>query len=335
MDELAQVSGVSRPTLSKYFNDPTSVRDSSRARIERALEKYDYRLNIFAINQNRRSTKTIGIVVPYLADPFFAEIVRRIEQRCLDAGLRPSLFSAHGQPDLEVEILDNLRTLRPAVVLLAPLGRASNRREIERFCADVPTILFDSNIEGLGDAFVGSDNFNFVQQSVEYLVSTGEPPLFVEMAHPANPNANKRREAYVSVMEALGLEPHVLKVEGEGWDFERIGHAAANQLIERHGLTMRTVLCSNDRLAIGFLAGCYENGLRVGKGEGCALRVAAHDDHPYSRFTCPSLTTVAHDYKVVSEKAVELLFDLIARDGKFETRREWLYPAHLVPRASA
>ena len=94
MEQFARVSGISRPTVSKYFNDPSSVRPKTRARIEEALEQYDYRPNIFAVNQNRRLTKNIGIVVPYLADPFFAEIARNIEQRCMQAGFWPTLFSA-------------------------------------------------------------------------------------------------------------------------------------------------------------------------------------------------------------------------------------------------
>ena len=76
MLQFAKVSGLSRPTLSKYFHDPASVRQSTRDKIEAALEEYDYRPNLFAINQNREFSRTIGILVPYLADPFFAEIVR-------------------------------------------------------------------------------------------------------------------------------------------------------------------------------------------------------------------------------------------------------------------
>ena len=70
MEEFAEVSGISRPTVSKYFNDPESVRKSTRGKIEAALEEYDYRPNIFAVNQNRKLTKNVGIVVPNLADPF-------------------------------------------------------------------------------------------------------------------------------------------------------------------------------------------------------------------------------------------------------------------------
>jgi DNA-binding LacI/PurR family transcriptional regulator len=335
MEEFAALSGISRPTVSKYFNDPDSVRASTRKRIEAALEEHEYRPNIYAMNQNRRLTKNVGIVVPYLADPFFAEIARNLENLIIAAGFRPILLSSHGNPDQENENLESLRSIKPAGVLLAPLGRLSDKSTLEAFCADVPTVLFDSNIEGMGQAFIGSDNFSFVSQSVEYLSRTGEPPCFFEMRNPANPNANKRRLAYIEMMERLGLEPQVISIAGEGWGFEEIGRQGAFRAIDDKSLPTNTVLCSNDRLAIGFLAACYERGLRVGRGDGCALRVAGHDDHPFSRFTCPSLTTVAHDYDSVANRSVETLFQLIDGGGRLERRTETLFPARLVLRASA
>ena len=335
MEEFAAVSGISRPTVSKYFNDPASVRPKTRARIEEALNQYDYRPNIFAINQNRKLTKNIGIVVPYLADPFFSEIARVIERRCIDAGYSPSPFNSHGDPEQECDILDSLRSLKPAGVLLAPLGRDSEKGSIENFCRDVPTVLFDSNLEGIGEAFVGSDNYSFVSQTVEYLTRTGEPPCFVEMRTPANPNAHSRRRAYLDMMERLGFEAQVIKIDGEGWAFEEIGRQGGFEIIAEKEIKTDTVLCSNDRLAIGFLSACYESGLRVGRDEGADLRVASHDDNPFSRFTCPSLTTAAHDFASVAEKAVETVFQVIEAGGHLADRQETLFPARLVIRNSA
>ena len=335
MEEFAEVSGISRPTVSKYFNNPESVRKTTRGKIEAALEEYDYRPNIFAINQNRRLTKNVGIVVPFLADPFFSEIARKIERLCIEAGLSPILFSTHGEQDLENDILDNLRSLKPAGVLMAPMGRASDRSAIEKFCKDVPTILFDSNSEGIGETFVGSDNFSFVSQSVEYLTRTGEPPVFFEMLEPANPNANKRRLAFVSMMDRLGFDPQIFKAEGQGWGFEEIGFNEGLRFLDQKSSGTDTVLCSNDRLAIGFLSACYVRNVRVGRDGESDLRVAGLDDHPFSRFTCPSLTTVAHDYDAVTNKAIEMLLKLIEGGGHFDERTEHLYPAKLVLRSSA
>ena len=335
MEEFASVSGISRPTLSKYFNDPGSVRPSTRDRIEAALQSHNYRPNIYAINQNRRLTKNIGIVVPVLDDPFFAEIARRLEELCVTQGYRPFLMSSHGKPCQERHNLETLAALRPAGALLAPLGDLSDRPVVEAFCADVPTILFYSNIEGLGEAFVGSDNASFVNQSVHYLCNDGPPPCLFEMRTPPNPNAHDRRAAYVETMTARGLEPLVVQVDGQGWALEEIGRQGAHAALERGGFPSRTILCSNDRLAIGLLSACYEKGLRVGRAEGSALRVASMDDHPMSKFTCPSLTTAAHDYTEVSTRAVRALFDLIEAGGAFHTRWESWVPARLVMRASA
>lgn len=335
MEEFASVSGISRPTISKYFNDPTSVRATTRERIERALEQFDYQPNMYAINQNRRLTKNIGVIVPYLADPFFAEMARHIEDLVIAAGYRPVLLGSHGDADLEVENLNSLRLMKPAGVLLAPLGRGSDPERIAEFSQDVPTVLFDANLETIGEAFVGSNNQQSINLIVDYLCRTGEPPSFFEMRLPSNPNAFKRRQAYVAAMEALGHEPQLIQVDGDGWEFESIGFREGSRVLEERSLPTDTVLCSNDRLAIGFLSAAYQRGMRVGLGDGCALRVAGHDDHPFSRYTCPTLTTVSQDYESIATKSAESLFEAIESGSAEKMREETLFDGKLVMRGSA
>ena len=333
MEEFASLSGISRPTVSKYFNDPESVRPKTREKIEEALREYDYRPNIYAINQNRKLTKNVGIVVPLLVDPYFAEIARNLEQRCIDAGYRPTLFSAHGQASFEVEVLENLRSIKPAGVLLAPLGRSSDRAALRKFCDDVPTLIFDSSVEELGLAFVGSDNRQFTTHITDYLCRTGEPPCFFEMKTPANPNAHRRRQAYLDAMADFGHEPNVISVDGEGWEFEEIGRLGGHKALSERLFTTNTVLCSNDRLAIGLLTACYERGLKVGRGDDCAIRVAGQDGHPHSRYTCPPLTTISHDYDAVSKTSADTLFAAI--DGHLEPWKSTRIEGKLVLRDSA
>ena len=335
MEEFASKSGISRPTVSKYFNDPSSVRASTRARIENALERYDYTPNVYAVNQNRRLTKTVGIVVPYLADPFFAEIARVIEQRCIQSGFRPILFSSHGDQALEKDNLDSLRALKPAGALLAPLGLHSDKRVIEAFCEHVPTVLFDSNIEGMGEAFIGSNSHQSVEEMISYLCRTGEPPCFFEMKNPPNPNADRLENAYLTSMERHGETPHMVQVEGDGWDFEAIGYREGLRIIGQRGFATNTVLCSNDRLAIGLLAAAYEKGLRVGRGSGFAMRIAGHDDHPFARFTCPPLTTMAQNVDAIAERSVAALFSLFETPGRKAERETTLFDVRLVIRESA
>ncbi len=335
MEEFASVSGISRPTLSKFFNDPESVRRSTRQRIELALEQYDYRPNVFAINQNRAKTKNIGVIVPNLADPFFSEIGREVELACIAAGYSPILLSSHGIPKHERDNLDSLRSLKPAGVLLAPFGRVSDRDVIENLNKDVPVVLFDANIEGVCEAFVGTNNFQSVDLIVEYLCRSGEPPCFFEMRNPTNPNANKRRSAYLQSMERHGHTPHIYQAEGDGWNFEEIGCVAGGRLLSENAFKTNTILCSNDRLAIGLLSAAYQQGKRVGHGKDCILRIAGHDDHPFSRYTCPSLTTIAQDYAAIANRAVSTLFRVLDTEERLPKREETLFEGKLVMRDSA
>jgi DNA-binding LacI/PurR family transcriptional regulator len=335
MEEFAAISGISRPTVSKYFNDPDSVRKTTRARIEAALKKYDYQPNVFAMNQNRRTTKNIGVVVPNLADPFFSEIGRRVELACIDAGYSPILLSSHGSPDMERDNLTSLRALKPAGVLLAPFGRMSDKSAVQSFDNDFPLILFDANISDVGKAFVGTDNSQSVDLMVEYLCRSGEPPCFFEMKSPSNPNANKRRVAYIESMERHGHTPRIFQAEGEGWNFEEIGSTEGGRLLSSKAFSTNTVLCSNDRLAIGMLSAAYSLGLRVGHGPEYDLRIAGHDDHPFSKFTCPPLTTIAQDYEAIANRAVNELFALLEGGENSTVRSETTLDGRLVMRDSA
>lgn len=333
MEEFAQLSGISRPTVSKYFNDPESVRPKTRAKIEEALQEHDYRPNIYAVNQNRKMTKNVGIVVPLLVDPYFAEIARNLEQRCIEAGYRPTLFSSHGTAEHEAEVLDSLRAMKPAGALVAPLGRASNRHVLKDFCDDVPTLIFDSSVEEQGLGFVGSDNRQFTTHITDYLCRTGEPPCFFEMKTPANPNAHRRRQAYLDAMDDFGLQPQVVSIDGEGWDFEEIGRVGGQAALATNAFQTNTILCSNDRLAIGLLTAAFELGIKVGRDPDCSIRIAGQDGHPHSRYTCPPLTTVSHDYDTVSMTAAETLFSAI--EGHVEPWKSTRIEGKLILRSSA
>lgn len=335
MEQFAEASGLSRPTVSKFFNDPESVRPSTRRRIEEALERFDYRPNIYAINQNRRLTKTIGIVVPYLTDPFFGEMARLLAAKCVAAGYSPSMFSSNGSADYEREVFDTLRSMKPTGVLLAPLGRLSDQKAVASFCKDVPTVIFDSNIKDLGLSFVGSDNTQFTSLIVEYLHRTGEPPALFEMKTPPNPNTRKRRQGYIAAMESHGLEPEIIQVDGEGWALEDIGFEGGMKALSGNIFKSNTILCSNDRLAIGFLTACHEKGLKVGLRPDADIRVAGQDDHPFSRFTYPPLTTIAQDYESISQRAVDALLEAVKNEQAISQRPDIFFEGKLIMRKSA
>lgn len=333
MDQFSEVSGISRPTLSKYFNDPASVRPRTRERIEAALLRYDYRPNLFAINQNRRATKNIGVIVPHIVDPFYAEMVRQIESRCLYAGYWAIVLSSHGREDLESNALDTLRSLKVAGAIIAPLGASSDHERFHRFEDKIPTIFFDNHLGG-EPAYVGTDNRQSIGLIVDYLCRTGEPPCFIEMTN-VNTNARDRHDAYCAAMERQGAPADVIQVDGRDWNFEQLGYETGRKLLAARGFPSSSVLCANDRIAFGLLAAAYEAGVRVGRNASSALRVAGHDDHPLSRYTSPPLTTVAQNYGAIAESCLSLLLQRLETGTADVDPVSQELPGQLILRASA
>jgi len=319
MDDFARACGVSRPTLAKFFDDPASVRPSTRARIEAVLAASDYQPNLFARNLNRKRTRNIGLLVPTSTDPFYAEMVSRIELSCRDAGYWPIALSAHGSLDLEQEALKTLQALKVAGAIVAPLGAASDAGLFRRIARQVPLVYFDTFLEG-DVPFVGTDNRQSVATIVDYLCRSGEPPIYVDIPH-VNHNSGERLAAYEAAMTALGHRPSVLVTAATyTWDFERAGFDFMHRHVEAGLPGGRTLLCANDRVAFGVMAAACARGLTVGRRAGADLRVAGHDDHPLSRYTCPALTTMAQDFAAMASRAVETLLAILdAADADADT----------------
>lgn len=336
MDDFARACGVSRPTLSKYFDDPASVKASTRERIELALAASDYQPNLFARNLNRKRTRHIGIIVPSMSDPFYAEVVGRIEQRLRDDGYWPILIASHGRTDLEAEAIRTLLALKVAGAIVAPLGELTDRQGFVRLTDAIPVVCFDSQI-GTDLPFVGNNNHQSVSVIVEYLCRSGEPPVFFDIPH-VNHNSAERLQSYIATMQALGHEPVAIACPAHySWDFERAGYEQMAAMLARGGLPGSTLLCANDRMAFGAMAAAWAAGRKVGRRKDCDLRIAAHDDHPLSRYTCPPLTTMAQDFPAMAGRSVEMLLTRMddADAGRRQPPERVILDATLMMRDSA
>ncbi|MCX5568929.1 LacI family DNA-binding transcriptional regulator [Kaistia nematophila] len=337
MAEFSALSGISRPTVSKYFNDPDSVRKSTRAQIENALAKYEYRPNLFAVNLNKKRPKIVGLIVPDTADTFFSELVRRIEMRCVERGYLAIVLSSRGDAQLEARSIETLLSLKIAGAIVAPLGVHSDQQLIRSLRARIPMVFLDSSLDE-DTPFVGTNNFQSVPLITEYLCRSGDAPTYFDM--PAvNQNGPERKLAYVTTMQRLGLKPEVVAVTAKNdWRFEDIAFEEAQRVLRGPGFPTRTVLCANDRCAVGVMAAAFQHGLRIGREPGCDIRIAGHDDQPHSRYGCPPLTTVAQDFDQLAQNAVSILLERVeSEDAAVGDRppQQLRLEGKLVMRASA
>ena len=339
MEEFAEAVGLSRPTVSKYFQNPDSVRPKLKEKIEAGLRETGFRPNLFAVNLNRRRTKIIGLIFPNSLDPFYTGLRRRIESQATTRGYLPFVFSSDGRADLEAEALETLSSLNAAGVIMAPVGGdASHRAKVKALARSIPVVFIDAPFDEEED-FVGTNNDQSMALITDYLTRFEEPPCYFDMPW-VNSNAPNRRNAYTQTMLRRGLDPIIIPLTpSNDWDFERYAFVEASRILGREGFPTRVVLCGNDRVAFGVLAALHQAGRKVGIKPDCDLRVAGHDNQPLSEYICPPLTTVQQNTAEMGRRALDMLLariDTDQTDSRQRPRGEHvLVDGDLILRSSA
>ena len=340
MEQLSAEIKVSRATLSKYFHDPSQVRKSTAKKIETLLKTVDYVPNFMARNMNRKHTNLIGVVIPHLNDLFYMTLLREIEQRAEELDFSVIIQNSHGDPKKEIKAVENLRSMNAEGVVIAPIGAEENAPLLKHISKDIPLVFVDAKCPTLEKefSFVGTDNVQSIKLMVDYLRRSGSAPKFLSMPS-VNSNAKEREEAYKSRMKEVGLVPVVIETSSRGdvWDFETCGYDMVSELIEQGLEDNATILCANDRLAMGAVRAANEAGLFDAKnGEPSGFRIAGHDDHPLSQYMWPAMTTVSQDITRIGIAAV----DCVIREARAEKKTnkepiERLFSAQLCIRNSA
>lgn len=337
MEELSAAIGVSRPTLSRFFQDPSLLKANTVARIEKGLERVEYVPNFFATRLNRKSTGLIGVIIPYLNDLFFTKLLEAVESAAMEAGLTVITQCSHSDPAIEARAAETFMSMNVDGALVAPLGDHSDQAVHLRLQSRLPFVLMDSRPKTMPNVdFVGTNHDQSTALITEYLCRVGGPPAFLAMPR-VNFNALERENAYIAEMARQGLPPQVFGTDliAENWHFEEHGEAVMNAAFARGEMTDRSILCANDRVAIGALRAAARHGLEPGRSKKGGLRIAGHDDYPLCPYLTPALTTVAQDTDAIGKKAVSQLLRIIHGDEGRTDPEITLFDGHLVLRDSA
>jgi LacI family transcriptional regulator len=292
ISEVARLAGVSTATASRVVSlADYPVSAATRARVLDAARELDYVPNALARGLLKSQIPVVAVVVHDITDPYFAEVVRGVEDAASPAGYLVITCSSERDAERETSYVRLLRSMRAASVIFAASGLddpASNE-EIERHLsamrADGAAVVHLSP-HALGAADVGVDNEAGMAAMVAALVELGHR----EIAFLAGPStlfvARARLDGYRRGLEAAGIAFDDSLVIHTGFDKEG-GALGVDTLLD--GPTRFTAIaCANDPLAMGALARLAGLGIAV-PGQ---VSVAGFDDVPVAAMTSPSLSTV-------------------------------------------
>jgi len=327
--DVARSAGVSVATASRTLSGAVKVSPAFRAQVLAAAAQLGYEANPHARALASAGEATVGVVLHDVENPFFAELVRGMDE-VADAAKRTLIFiTAHRNLQRELAAIAHFRARRVEALVIAASGIEARdfataiTNQLMAFEAGGGRAVLIGRHYGHGDA-VMPDNLGGGREVAEELLRLGHRRLGVICGPPA---VTTTRERLAGVKEALlraGIEvPDEMLVHG---DYTRdSGMAAARDLLERRGEKPTALVAFNDLMAIGAMAEARRRGMRVPED----ISITGFDDVPIARDVTPALTTVR--VPAAEMGALALRMALEPRHG---TVRVEFVPTRLVRRQS-
>lgn len=324
--EVARRAGVSIATVSRVLNDvPGQVSPDTRERVLQVVADLDYSPNALARSLHQRRTHTVGLILPDMTNPYYAEIARGIEDAISGEGY--TLITCNSDRKLD-RISHSVRLLREKQadgIILAGGGTldaphfAALRNcgirvvLIGRYDVDLPAVRVD-NVQG-------------AREAATHLLDLGHRRIGVLAGPAVSTTTVDRLEGYRQAFEAFGLgfPPPWLRYG----DLRPESGLEAAEAFFGARQPPTAVLAINDQMAIGVMRGALRRGLTVPG----AVSVVGFDDVALASFVTPALTTMALPLIQMGVSAGEMILRLLA--GEEQDREIWFTPKLVLRESSA
>jgi LacI family transcriptional regulator len=300
--DVARRAGVSTATVSRVLAGLGGARPATRARIEAAARELGYRPSAIARSLKSRTTKTFGLIVTNIENPYFPQLVRAVEDAARLDGYALLLCNAADDPDRESFYLDLLVDRRTDGVIIAASSLGERHRAWLRE-ARLPIVLVNTLARGVRLPSVTSDNRDGGLVAAAHLIGLGHRRLGVLTAGHRNADAPLRLAGIQDAMRRAGLDPDGLAiVVGEPGVIG--GETAMSEMLADHP-DVTGVIAYNDLMAIGALRSVRAGGGQVPRD----ISVVGFDDVDLAAYVEPPLTTIVQSTAELGRLAVRQLLD--------------------------
>lgn len=327
MMDIARDLNVSVVTVSKVLRHQGRISEATRQRVLRHAKKLNYQMNWVARSLVTRRTFTIGLLLPELAHPFFAEIARAVAGTVRPQGYHVLIASFEEDPEIEAGEVDSLLARQVDGLIIAtaqPLNRLDVFKRVQQ--RKTPFVLIDRPVRKLRACFVGADNRAIGRIATGHLIARG----CQRVAHLRGPEvgiAGDRLQGYDDALKQARLpaDPRYVVCGGHG---DATGFHGMRKLLQLAPLP-DGVFCYNDLVAIGAMKAIVEAGLQAPRD---IAIVGAGNVHYGDALSVP-LTSVDQGTCRIGVLAAELLMERIAAK-RARPPKTILIPPKLIERES-
>ena len=301
MKDVARLAGVSTSTVSHVINNNRFVSEGVREKVEQAIRHLNYAPSALARSLKINQTHTIGMLLTTSSNPFYAEVVRGVEESCYQRGYSLILCNTAGDEERMNRSLETLMQKRVDGLLIMCTESHLPSADILNRYPSIPTVMMDwAPFEGRGD-IIQDNALLGGELATQHLIDSG----YTRIACIAGPQdktpARMRLEGYRNAMTKSGLA--ILPGYVVNGDFEFQG--GYNGMVELLALETppEAVFTSNDAMAVGVYHALYQAGMQVPQ----QMAVMGYDDIELARYLTPPLSTIHQPKDALGELAIDTL----------------------------
>lgn len=325
--DVAKRAGVSKMTVSRVINDSGYISKETRERVEHAIQELGYIPNALARSLRFKQTRTIGLIVTDITNPFFTTLARGVEDTASEQDFSVIFCNTDESLDEEARYVNVLMQKQIDGLLLVPAGGSLESIDFLRG-HKLPFVLLDRRIPNIKADVVYSNHEQGAYELTQHLIELGHERIALLSGPAEVTSASDRVAGYRRALTEAGMGQHVTPVYYSPFTREG-GYEAARQALA--ATPQPTALfAANNFIAVGALRALRDAGLKIVDD----ISIVTFDDLAESFIVEPFMTMIKQPAYDIGQQATSLLLDKLEGKGP-ETPQEIVLPTELVLRTSS
>jgi LacI family transcriptional regulator len=311
--DVAREAGVSTATISRVLNDSGYVHVDVRKHVLSVVQRMNYRPNAIARSLKQDKTSSIGIVIPDLTNPYFMQIARSIQHRCLEVGYHTMFMDTEENELKEQDALNFLMEQRVEALILA--GTGGNIAQIERMRSlGIHVVLFDRKLPGLTADSVMENNRDLSADAIRRLIDKGHSRIGVIRGPQSLSTAEERYEGVRSGFESHGMA--LRETDIFGGDYSRASGMRAAQYFAALAEAPSAIFSSNNQMTFGFYLELQRQGIPLD-----SVEVVSFGDLEFASLFEHRLTMIRQKPNEIGDAVGEIVIKRLMGDNGPEEQR--------------
>lgn len=329
INDVAREAGVSITTVSRVLNNNYPVKEETRVKIEKAIEKLNYKPNTMARSLITKKSSMIGVIVPGITNLFFPTIVEAVEEFLKKEGYSIALSNTEGDAGKEQRLVEELVGRQvDGLIVIDPSMENLHKGYYDKLSKNLPVIIINGSPEGFKSSSVCYDEEVGTVEAFKYLMELGHKKIAFVRGHKSFSYDIKER-IYKNILEDQGLKYEKVINVGRGNSIEVVENTEkAMEEVLGNNERPSAVFACNDLMAVGVMNACFKLGIRIPED----ISVVGFDNTLLANITHPKLTSVDLNMKEIGSRAALELLDII--NNGLKSRKKIILDTNLVIRES-